>query len=221
MTDSEALTEARVREIMVGCEGVTPGPWTACLHIGVPDAHIRAEVHGCNICDVIEGTMSLRGEVTHADMQANAKHIGRLDPDTVRALCTLALSALGTAPAEPAGWKGRRGDYPLGTIAHSVNGGHWTRVEGGWKWHCGDTFPMLSADAFTVEIPAAPATAAEIRAGVVERALTQLLASVDAVLSELKPGQSLSPAGAGRTNALVADRNAARRALSEATANGE
>lgn len=44
----------------------------------------------------------------------------------------------------------------------------------------------------------------------IRAALLQLLSSVDAVLSELKPGQALSPAGAGRTNALIADRNSAR-----------
>lgn len=55
------------------------------------------------------------------------------------------------------------------------------------------------------------------RAAVLEPALRNLLASVDAVLVELKPGQSLSPAGAGRTNALEAARNEARRALKEKT----
>jgi len=47
----------------------------------------------------------------------------------------------------------------------------------------------------------------------IKDALELLLASVDAVCSELKLGQSLSPAGAGRTNALLSDRAAARAAL--------
>jgi hypothetical protein len=39
-----------------------------------------------------------------------------------------------------------------------------------------------------------------------------LVASIDGVLCELKPGQSLSPAGSGRTNALESARNEVRRA---------
>lgn len=86
------LTEQQVREILAGCEKATPGPWTACLHVGIPDAHIRAEIHGCNICDVIEGTESARGGVSHEDMQANTQHIARLDPQTVTALFEELLS---------------------------------------------------------------------------------------------------------------------------------
>ena len=32
-------------------------------------------------------------------------------------------------------------DYPIGTKAHSVDGGYWIRVVHGWKWCTGDTFP--------------------------------------------------------------------------------
>lgn len=53
------------------------------------------------------------------------------------------------------------GRYPLGTIAYSINGGHWTRTGGGWKWHCGSTFPTPGGDAFDVSVPAAIATARE------------------------------------------------------------
>jgi hypothetical protein len=55
---------------------------------------------------------------------------------------------------------------------------------------------------------------AEAEVARLREALRMLLSSVEGVLVELKPGQSLSPSGAGRTNALIADRNAARRALS-------
>lgn len=45
--------------------------------------------------------------------------------------------------------------YPLGTKAYAYNGGYWIRVENGWKWHCGDTFPQPGADAFgeCIELP--------------------------------------------------------------------
>ena len=38
-------------------------------------------------------------------------------------------------------------EYPIGTKAHSVGGGHWMRVEEGWKWFCGATFPTPGGDA--------------------------------------------------------------------------
>lgn len=66
--------------------------------------------------------------------------------------------------AEVVGWTGRRGDYPLGTRALSIDGGHWTRVEGGWKWHLGDVFPSLGADAYKIEIPASPPAVARLLA---------------------------------------------------------
>lgn len=44
-------------------------------------------------------------------------------------------------------------EYPVGTRAHSFNGGYWVRVEGGWKWFNGDTFPSPGADAFDVSVP--------------------------------------------------------------------
>jgi hypothetical protein len=43
--------------------------------------------------------------------------------------------------------------YPLGTKAHAVGGGCWERVERGWKWCTGATFPTPGGDAFRVELP--------------------------------------------------------------------
>lgn len=37
-------------------------------------------------------------------------------------------------------------DAPIGTKAPAFIGGHWVRVERGWKWHCGDTFPSPGGD---------------------------------------------------------------------------
>lgn len=45
-------------------------------------------------------------------------------------------------------------EYPIGTKALALMGGHWIKTERGWKWHCGDTFPTPGADAFDVILPA-------------------------------------------------------------------
>lgn len=46
-------------------------------------------------------------------------------------------------------------EYPLGTKALALMGGHWLRVEHGWKWMPnGGTFPTPAADAFDVILPA-------------------------------------------------------------------
>lgn len=37
-------------------------------------------------------------------------------------------------------------DAPLGTKAISFGGGYWIKVESGWKWHTGDTFPRPGGD---------------------------------------------------------------------------
>lgn len=37
-------------------------------------------------------------------------------------------------------------DYPLGSKFRAINGGYWERVENGFKWCTGDTFPNLGAD---------------------------------------------------------------------------
>lgn len=44
-------------------------------------------------------------------------------------------------------------EYPIGTKAHSINGGHWTKTDRGWKWCNGDTFPTPGGDAFDVTLP--------------------------------------------------------------------
>ena len=50
-------------------------------------------------------------------------------------------------------------EYPLGTKAHSITGGAWTRVERGWKWGSldgiGGVFPTPGGDAIgkCIELP--------------------------------------------------------------------
>lgn len=65
------------------------------------------------------------------------------------------LSAAPPVQMEAVAWRGKRGDYPVGTQAFHFNGGHWTRTEQGWQWNGGDTFPQPGPDAFEVEIPVA------------------------------------------------------------------
>ena len=47
-------------------------------------------------------------------------------------------------------------EYPIGTKAHAVMGGHWIKTEKGWKWCTGDTFPRPGADVIRVELPEPP-----------------------------------------------------------------
>lgn len=49
-------------------------------------------------------------------------------------------------------------EYPIGTKVHSVTGGYWIRVEHGWKWFSGDTFPTPGGDACgrCIELPTMP-----------------------------------------------------------------
>ena len=44
-------------------------------------------------------------------------------------------------------------DYPIGTKAHAFTGGYWERVDLGWKWCTGATFPTPGGDAMSVTLP--------------------------------------------------------------------
>ena len=45
-------------------------------------------------------------------------------------------------------------EYPIGTKAHAVMGGCWTKTEHGWKWGTqGSTFPTPGGDAMSVTLP--------------------------------------------------------------------
>lgn len=47
-------------------------------------------------------------------------------------------------------------EYPIGTKVYAFDGGYWIRVETGWKWFCGDTFPTPGADWDRIELPEKP-----------------------------------------------------------------
>ena len=68
-------------------------------------------------------------------------------------------------------------DYPMGTRAYSVSGGHWERVPGGWKWCTGSTFPTPGADAFRVAVPVAATPPAPVDVRVAE-AMAEMRAAI-------------------------------------------
>lgn len=37
-------------------------------------------------------------------------------------------------------------EYPVGTKAYAIGGGYWERVNNGWKWCTGSTFPRPGGD---------------------------------------------------------------------------
>lgn len=50
--------------------------------------------------------------------------------------------------------KMRLRDYPIGTKAHSINGGYWIKTDSGWRWCTGDTFPTPGmGDVYRYELP--------------------------------------------------------------------
>lgn len=44
-------------------------------------------------------------------------------------------------------------EYPVGTKARAVTGGHWVKTLWGWKFNTGDYFPAPGADALDVSLP--------------------------------------------------------------------
>jgi hypothetical protein len=53
---------------------------------------------------------------------------------------------------------GPMAEYPVGTKAKAIMGGHWYKTDHGWKWNgpggCGGTFPTPGADVDYLEVPA-------------------------------------------------------------------
>lgn len=75
------LSDERLAEMLAGLEGVTPGPWYE------GDKWVFVAPRSGRSSDALENV--LRNE----EAQANAAHIARCDPDTIRSLIT-ALQAL-------------------------------------------------------------------------------------------------------------------------------
>lgn len=95
------LTDGQIRELLEGCEGATPGPWTTCV------TSIHGKEYGKRWVEradkellLISGTGGARSytrEIVeaqkHDDSDINAAHIARCDPDTIKELCTRVLAA--------------------------------------------------------------------------------------------------------------------------------
>lgn len=76
MTDSP-LTEARVNEMLAGLEGVTEGPWMVAYD---DETECPAEI-------VQQSNWDHRICFPTSNKPANAAHIARCDPSTIRQLC--------------------------------------------------------------------------------------------------------------------------------------
>jgi len=45
-------------------------------------------------------------------------------------------------------------DYPVGTRAMAIEGGHWIKQQDGrWRWHCGNAFPTPGGTVSAVRLP--------------------------------------------------------------------
>lgn len=82
------VSDERLREMLAGLEGVTPGPWVwGARYIGVGNVMLGKYTP---IAQTPNGMIAPDG----GQWDANAAHIARCDPDTMRQVLTLALAAL-------------------------------------------------------------------------------------------------------------------------------
>jgi hypothetical protein len=95
----DGLNEEVLHAILAGCEGVTPGPWAVHPKVARVDAFDALDPDGGTpLCLMLWPTDLRTEEVT----DQNARHIARLDPDTVRSLVTELLERRRT-PANEGG----------------------------------------------------------------------------------------------------------------------
>lgn len=85
------ISTERLREILAGTEGVTPGPYHGGGFAVYADTHSRHRV-----CVLHTGVVG--NPPSHAPTdEINAAHFRRLDPDTVKALVTELLALRGAS----------------------------------------------------------------------------------------------------------------------------
>jgi hypothetical protein len=111
------LSEERLREMLAGLEGVTPGPWVKETEQDeeedLPAFYVSSTVTtSCNL------TVVARMGEASAAARTDAAHIARCDPDTMREILTLALLSLrsdahtrGEVKVKPIEWEQGEGNY--------------------------------------------------------------------------------------------------------------
>jgi len=117
---------------------------------GLPEDGVVYEADDGTVCKKRHGEL-----IWHAHIYTNNES---LDDVAVAQEVAAALTALSPAQQEPANVLTLE-NAPIGTKAPAINGGHWERVEHGWKWCTGSTFPRPGGD-WTGELIAPEAASA-------------------------------------------------------------
>jgi hypothetical protein len=81
VSEDVKLGDDKLREILAGCEGVTPGPWEAGHHWVFVPPEDAANNPSKALRDILR-------RVPEVELQPNAEHIARLDPQTVASIVT-------------------------------------------------------------------------------------------------------------------------------------
>lgn len=89
------VTEREIKEMLLGLEGVTPGPWTSAWLPSEPMGVVSSNAIGL----LADCERPIRYGDVPADPKTNAAHIARCSPERMRSILTLALSAIRTPPA--------------------------------------------------------------------------------------------------------------------------
>lgn len=101
------VSDAVIREMLAGLEGVTPGPWA--VYDGCSWRRIGTVTGRYDDCAVLYPTIASDGHPDlssrSGDREANLAHLARCDPDTMRQVLTLALEALTRRTASSVGVK--------------------------------------------------------------------------------------------------------------------
>ncbi|MDE2105109.1 MAG: hypothetical protein KGL39_48165 [Patescibacteria group bacterium] len=108
---SERMSDERLREILDGCEGVTPGPWKMQEIDTEGDEVGEAFIVGARQQGLIGVALPFPREIAYCDFSrvaANGRHFARLDPHTVRSMVSELLDrrAANAGTAEPVAWLG-------------------------------------------------------------------------------------------------------------------
>ena len=118
----DTLSDERVLEIIAGCEGVTPGPWTAFYKHKYDEYHVGVGSGAMKLALFSDGCPT-------ENPQLDSEHIARLDPQTVSSLAT-ELLALRKRVGELEAWQDIS-TAPTGRLAPKIMGA-WHIGQGTW-----------------------------------------------------------------------------------------